>query len=155
MVLFIFVFFFFFFSSRRRHTSCALVTGVQTCALPICRGASASVSADTPGTPWPIRILHLHSSFSLGGKEARAVRLMNLMGDRAHHSILSAMPGALGARDAIDPAIIVDFPKDAPPLHGKPSLGRYRDLANYMTRFDLVLSHNWGAMDGEIGRAHV
>src|SRR3546814_20597714 len=28
-------FLFFFFSSRRRHTSCALVTGVQTCALPI------------------------------------------------------------------------------------------------------------------------
>src|SRR3546814_10330828 len=34
----------FFFSSRRRHTRCALVTGVQTCALPICpagRGARA------------------------------------------------------------------------------------------------------------------
>src|SRR3546814_2083487 len=30
------VFYFgFFFSSRRRHTICALVTGVQTCALPI------------------------------------------------------------------------------------------------------------------------
>src|SRR3546814_17721763 len=29
------VFFGFFFSSRRRHTRCALVTGVQTCALPI------------------------------------------------------------------------------------------------------------------------
>src|SRR3546814_2378382 len=28
----------FFFSSRRRHTSCALVTGVQTCALPIYDG---------------------------------------------------------------------------------------------------------------------
>src|SRR3546814_2410892 len=28
--------FMFFFSSRRRHTRCALVTGVQTCALPIC-----------------------------------------------------------------------------------------------------------------------
>src|SRR3546814_16146984 len=28
-------FVFFFFSSRRRHTRCALVTGVQTCALPI------------------------------------------------------------------------------------------------------------------------
>src|SRR3546814_5357833 len=27
----------FFFSSRRRHTRCALVTGVQTCALPIWR----------------------------------------------------------------------------------------------------------------------
>src|SRR3546814_6390868 len=29
------LFILFFFSSRRRHTSCALVTGVQTCALPI------------------------------------------------------------------------------------------------------------------------
>src|SRR3546814_8903307 len=28
----------FFFSSRRRHTRCALVTGVQTCALPIFGG---------------------------------------------------------------------------------------------------------------------
>src|SRR3546814_8142477 len=28
----------FFFSSRRRHTRCALVTGVQTCALPIYHG---------------------------------------------------------------------------------------------------------------------
>src|SRR3546814_4241469 len=27
---------FFFFSRRSRHTRCALVTGVQTCALPIC-----------------------------------------------------------------------------------------------------------------------
>src|SRR3546814_4854211 len=31
----------FFFSSRRRHTRCALVTGVQTCALPILRAAPA------------------------------------------------------------------------------------------------------------------
>src|SRR3546814_5026270 len=30
-----FLLYFFFFSSRRRHTRCALVTGVQTCALPI------------------------------------------------------------------------------------------------------------------------
>ena len=37
------------------------------------------------------------------------------------------MPEALGAREAIDPAIIVDFPKDAPPLHGKPALGPERD----------------------------
>src|SRR3546814_9413552 len=37
MLCFVDVFvFLFFFSSRRRHTSCALVTGVQTCALPIC-----------------------------------------------------------------------------------------------------------------------
>src|SRR3546814_16856937 len=33
--LLLFFFDFFFFASRRRHTRCALVTGVQTCALPI------------------------------------------------------------------------------------------------------------------------
>src|SRR3546814_7810179 len=35
--MYLFLIFFFFFSSRRRHTRCALVTGVQTCALPIFR----------------------------------------------------------------------------------------------------------------------
>src|SRR3546814_5343987 len=33
----------FFFSSRRRHTRCALVTGVQTCALPIFVPGGASL----------------------------------------------------------------------------------------------------------------
>src|SRR3546814_12919998 len=34
----------FFFSSRRRHTRCALVTGVQTCALPISAGGRRLVA---------------------------------------------------------------------------------------------------------------
>src|SRR3546814_5421428 len=38
----------FFFSSRRRHTRCALVTGVQTCALPI----YAAGIAGAPVTRW-------------------------------------------------------------------------------------------------------
>src|SRR3546814_19821254 len=42
MCVFIVIFFFFFFSSRRRHTRCALVTGVQTCALPILYNATGS-----------------------------------------------------------------------------------------------------------------
>src|SRR3546814_16365845 len=37
----------FFFSSRRRHTRCALVTGVQTCALPI-SPAAARAQLETP-----------------------------------------------------------------------------------------------------------
>src|SRR3546814_16138479 len=45
----------FFFSSRMRHTRCALVTGVQTCALPISDAASAS-SAATDQTP--VSIVH-------------------------------------------------------------------------------------------------
>src|SRR3546814_9418321 len=45
--------FLFFFSSRRRHTRCALVTGVQTCALPICSHSAPRPSA---GCPTPFRL---------------------------------------------------------------------------------------------------
>src|SRR3546814_6679140 len=37
---------FFLFSSKRRHTSCALVTGVQTCALPISYGGRPRTKLD-------------------------------------------------------------------------------------------------------------
>src|SRR3546814_2423860 len=36
----------FFFSSRRRHTRCALVTGVQTCALPISLEAQDNIGVE-------------------------------------------------------------------------------------------------------------
>src|SRR3546814_10595511 len=38
----------FFFSSRRRHTRCALVTGVQTCALPIFESAKQEARVTIP-----------------------------------------------------------------------------------------------------------
>jgi L-malate glycosyltransferase len=96
----------------------------------------------------PVKILHCHSTFSLGGKEARAVRLMNVFGGAAEHVILSAVPDALGARDAIDPGVRVSFPGEAaPPLCGKPSPARYDRLSRYMQQFDLVLTYNWGSMD--------
>src|SRR3546814_7263358 len=73
--------FLFFFSSRRRHTRCALVTGVQTCALPICRNslavsssssmaytAASSVFPDTTG-PWLARKTALRSEERRVGKE--------------------------------------------------------------------------------------
>src|SRR3546814_6621405 len=54
---------FFFFSSRRRHTRCALVTGVQTCALPIspaigCGMRSAEIHRKTAETSIDVE-LHL------------------------------------------------------------------------------------------------
>jgi glycosyltransferase involved in cell wall biosynthesis len=103
---------------------------------------------------WPmtVRILHCHSTFSLGGKEARAVRLMNAFGDAAEHVVLSAMPGRLSARDAIDRHVRVLFPDDAPPLAGSPTPLRLRRLARYMRGFDLVLTYNWGAFDAVMAR---
>lgn len=100
----------------------------------------------------PINILHLHSTFSLGGKEARAVRLMNAFGDRARHTIVSGMPDQLGARDAIAAGIRYEIAQNPPSLTGKPSVSRYEALAKYMRRFDLVLTYNWGAVDGVMAR---
>jgi glycosyltransferase involved in cell wall biosynthesis len=99
----------------------------------------------------PVRILHLHSTFDLGGKEARAVRLMNAFGGAARHSIVSSVRDALGARDAIDTGIEVDFPDDVP-LAGRPGPLRLARLARFFAGFDLLLTYNWGAMDAVMAR---
>lgn len=96
----------------------------------------------------PVHILHLHSTFNHGGKEARAVRLMNAFGDKARHTIVSAMPDQLGARDAIARGIKYEIAQNPPPLSGRPSVKRYEEIARFMRRFDLVLTYNWGAIDG-------
>ncbi|WP_431470248.1 glycosyltransferase family 4 protein [Sphingosinithalassobacter sp. LHW66-3] len=95
-----------------------------------------------------IHILHLHSTFDPGGKELRAVRLMNAFGDRARHTIVSAVPEALGARDYIAKDINYEIAQNPPPLSGKPSIKRYEAIAGFLRRFDLVLTYNWGAIDG-------
>lgn len=100
----------------------------------------------------PLRLLHCHSTFSLGGKEARAVRLMNAFGDAAEHAVLSAMPDRLAAREAIAKGIRVSFPDDAPSLTGRPSPLRLARLSRYMRRFDLVLTYNWGGFDAVMAR---
>ena len=99
----------------------------------------------------PVRILHAHSTFALGGKEARAVRLMNAFGGAAEHVVISGMPDQLSARDAIDRSLRVDFPDGAPSLSGSPG-ARLWSLARYMRPFDLVLTYNWGAFDMVMAR---
>lgn len=95
-----------------------------------------------------LRVLHLHSSFSAGGKELRCARLINAFGPAVSHSIVSAEPNAFGASKAIEAAALVDYPADFPALAGRPGLRRLRELAGAMAAYDLVLSYNWGAMDG-------
>src|SRR3546814_3640425 len=58
---------FVFFSSRRRHTRCALVTGVQTCALPIC----AEIWAGHYGAPLDEREIARH--YTLTGDDLEIV----------------------------------------------------------------------------------
>lgn len=94
-----------------------------------------------------MRILHLHSSFDRGGKELRAARLMNAFGRGIEHHVVSAVPGALAAAQAVDRGIKAVYPDDFPSLIGKPTPGRLQKIAAAMRPFDLVLTYNWGAMD--------
>lgn len=93
------------------------------------------------------RILHLHSTFSAGGKEVRCARLMNAWGGRLHHTIISAEPDAMAAAALIHSGVPVVYPQDFPALKGKPTPWRLARLARAMQGFDLVCTYNWGAMD--------
>ena len=99
-----------------------------------------------------MRVLHLHSSFSAGGKELRAARLMNAFGPQVEHAVVSAQPGAYGASVVLDPALPVDYPQDFPSLQGRPTPLRLLKLAKAMRGFDLILTYNWGAMDAVLAR---
>src|SRR3546814_1390149 len=76
MLLTIWLCFFFFFSSRRRHTRCALVTGVQTCALPIleCRYLqTVQLASNDPAEPNAMVIgevvgVHIDDGFLVDGR---------------------------------------------------------------------------------------
>lgn len=72
---------------------------------------------------------------------------MNAFGKAVEHCVVSAQPGAFGARVALDPALDVRFPQDFPLLQGRPTPLRLWRIARAMRGFDLVLTYNWGAMD--------
>src|SRR3546814_9617119 len=97
-----------FLSSRRRHTICALVTGVQTCALPICpeaasvhcrlhhHGACCSMRPD----PLKIAIRERLSEvrYEIRGELARRARELEA-GGRTLIKLNIGNPGAFGFRD--------------------------------------------------------
>ena len=101
----------------------------------------------------PLRVLHLHSSFSAGGKELRAARLMNAFGPKVLHTVVSAQPGAYGAAIAVDPSLSVTYPEDFPSLQGRPLPRRLLGIARALRDHDLVLTYNWGAMDAVLAHA--
>src|SRR3546814_1104132 len=74
----------FFFSSRRRHTRCALVTGVQTCALPI----SAS---EPPGTSSKQKQSLLHCPYQGCTKSYVSQKNLDQHFNSIHLSITAAL----------------------------------------------------------------
>src|SRR3546814_7785909 len=89
---------FFFVSSRRRHTRCALVTGVQTCALPISIDPSTMTeTAEISGSAKGSQVTQL--STSRGG----GVELVSPDADR-HAAAASASTSSQGRDDSPEPA---------------------------------------------------
>lgn len=77
---------------------------------------------------------------------------MAAFGDAARHTIVSGVPDALGARAAIPAGVAYEVAQAPPPLTGRPSVARFEAIAKYMRGFDLVLTYNWGAIDGVMAR---
>src|SRR3546814_15794170 len=76
----------FFFSSRRRHTRCALVTGVQTCALPISYYTPDGNSLRKAFIRTPVSFTRISSGFTTG----RLHPILNVI--RSHKGVDYAAP---------------------------------------------------------------
>src|SRR3546814_4117154 len=86
----------FFFSSRRRHTRCALVTGVQTCALPICEIAGPERPALAPALA-AARFHVLDPRMLAGGKSRRPAE----QAERACHLVAQPEIGRASCRERV------------------------------------------------------
>src|SRR3546814_2804281 len=65
----------FFFSSRRRHTRCAVVTGVQTCALPIFSGAARKLGRAQSAISHAVKALESAFDVELFERNTRKAQL--------------------------------------------------------------------------------
>src|SRR3546814_4828477 len=82
---------YFFFSSRRRHTRCALVTGVQTCALPIC--ALLATREDPLVSEWTVRSEDARAEFAaLEAAAAGPFKIVDQTPDNARWLLLETVP---------------------------------------------------------------
>src|SRR3546814_1329947 len=89
-VFFCFVLVFFFFSSRRRHTRCALVTGVQTCALPI----SAALPEKLKETAYALALDVAAADGAVSQEELRMLEMLR------HRLAVGRLPAAAIERGA-------------------------------------------------------
>lgn len=97
------------------------------------------------------RLLHVFSTFAVGGPQIRFCQLANALG-RRHHHIVVAMDGDYACAERLDPGLAVTFPK--PRLPRKDPLRNALALRRLLAELspDVLLTYNWGAI--EWGLAH-
>lgn len=91
-------------------------------------------------------LLHVFSTFNLGGPQARAVQLINAWGPAYTHAIVSVQHGELAARERLQ--VEASFPA-FPDLKRGGLPGRLVALRSRIAELkpDLVLTYNWGAVE--------
>lgn len=94
------------------------------------------------------RLLHVFATFAVGGPQVRATQLMNYWGDQFEHGLV-ASDGRFDALELIDPAISAAICQDYPPMKGHGLWSTVRATGDYLknSRWDLLLTYNWGAME--------
>src|SRR3546814_6210759 len=90
----------FFLSSRRRHTKCALVTGVQTCALPICMTASNSHLLEASGLQAAYGSSHVLFGIDLKNQRGQVVTLLGRNG-MGKTTTIRSLVGALDRKRVV------------------------------------------------------
>lgn len=103
-------------------------------------------TADTPLPAAPLRhVMHVLPGFGVGGIQVRLARIINALGPRFRHTVLS-LNGDISCRERIDPAAAVTVEQAAP--HGN-LLARLAANANriHATTPDLLATYNWGAIE--------
>jgi L-malate glycosyltransferase len=94
------------------------------------------------------KILHIFSTFDLGGTEARTIRLISALNNDYSHIIWAGAQEAMSAKASMGHLSNVTFPTEAAALVlGRPGLLRYYKLAKAMRGYQLILTYSWGAAD--------
>ena len=94
-------------------------------------------------------ILHVFSTFAVGGQQVRFASLANHFGPRYRHAVI-AMDGNLACRERLDPALDVSFPA-VPVRHGR-TLGNILPFRRMLAtmRPHALFTYNWGSIDWAI-----
>ncbi len=93
-------------------------------------------------------LLHVFSTFEMGGQQSRFVTLANRFKGEFRHTVL-AMDGKLDARTRLDPDLDCGFAEIPVTKSGGVSLANLRAARALMRRLkpDLLLTYNWGAIE--------
>src|SRR5665213_2860500 len=107
--------------------------------------AATTPRAPRPAQPSARHLVHVLPGFGVGGIQIRLARLINALGGRFRHTILT-INGQDGCRDRLDPALGVAI--EAAPVKGGLFSRVDADAQRLASlRPDLLLTYNWGAIE--------